>query len=303
MNAAEDRRLAVSYRECRTINRRHGKTYYWSTTLLPRDRRRHVHALYAFCRHADDIVDDLGDAPLNERAAALASYGQEFRSALAAGQSDHVVLAAVVDTVRQFGIEPSCFDRFLRSMTMDLTVSRYETYADLEDYMDGSAAVIGEMMLPVLGAADPVLRRSARALGVAFQLTNFLRDVGEDLLRHRVYLPQEDLVRFGTDPAARSVTPEWRALMRFEIARTRRLYMIADEGIDRLPEPARRCMRAARLLYSEILAEVEARDYDVFAGRASVPASRKLSTVARMAVGRPLGSRRSAERDVIATTR
>jgi phytoene synthase len=278
--------LAASYERCRAINRRHGTTYYWSTMLLPADRRPHVHALYAFCRHADDIVDDLGDAPIADRAAALEAYGDEFRRAVAHGHADHDVLSAVVDTARRFAIEPSCFDRFLRSMTMDLTVSRYETYADLEDYMDGSAAVIGEMMLPVLGATEPDAKRPARALGIAFQLTNFLRDVEEDLRRDRVYLPQEDLVRFGADPADRVVTPEWRALMRFEIARARQLYVIADPGIERLPGRSARCIRAARVLYSEILGHIEDLDYDVFSRRASVPLVRKLSTVARIGVGR-----------------
>jgi phytoene synthase len=278
--------LTASYERCRAINRRHGTTYYWSTMLLPADRRPHVHALYAFCRHADDIVDGLGDASVADRAAALEAYGEAFRAAITHGHSDHEVLAAVVDTARRFEIEASCFDRFLRSMTMDLTVSRYETYTDLEDYMDGSAAVIGEMMLPVLGAFLPEARRPARALGVAFQLTNFLRDVEEDLRRDRVYLPQEDLNRFDADPADRAVTPEWRALMRFEIARARQLYVIADAGIDGLPGRSARCIRAARVLYSEILDRIEALDYDVFSQRASVPLVRKLSTVARIGAGR-----------------
>jgi phytoene synthase len=288
-----DRQLAASYDHCRAINRRHGTTYYWSTMLLAGERRPHVHALYAFCRHADDIVDDLGDAPVAERGAALQAYGDEFRRGLAEGRSDDIVLAAVVDTVRRFSIDASCFDRFLRSMTMDLSVSHYETYADLEHYMDGSAAVIGEMMLPVLGATEPDQIEPARALGIAFQLTNFLRDVEEDLRRNRVYLPQEDLRRFGADPTVRAVTPEWRALMRFEIERTREIYAVADRGIDRLPGRSAGCMRAARMLYSEILDEIEAADFDVFTRRASVGLLRKLTTVARFGIGRPRSRRRT----------
>src|SRR4029079_8966564 len=129
------------------------------------------------------------------------------RRDLGAGGSDHEVLAAVVDTVRRFDIDPACIDRCLRSMTMDLTTTTYETFDDLCDYMDGSAAVIGEMMLPLLGTRSPAAREPARMLGLAFQLTNFLRDVGEDLERGRVYVPQEDLRRFGADPTARMVTP------------------------------------------------------------------------------------------------
>ncbi|MFM7060415.1 MAG: phytoene/squalene synthase family protein, partial [Actinomycetes bacterium] len=192
--------LAASYERCRELNRAYGTTYYASTFLLPAAKRPHVHALYGFCRYADDIVDDLGPAPTEERAAALADFGARFARDLEAGDSDDLVLKAVVDTVRRFGIGYDCFRRFLRSMTMDLTVGTYETFDDLMEYMDGSAAVIGEMMLPILEPTD--MKRAfqpARDLGDAFQLTNFLRDVNEDLDRGRVYIPQADLREFGVD--------------------------------------------------------------------------------------------------------
>jgi len=279
--------LDESYALCREFNKRHGTTYYMSTLVLPAASRPHVHALYGFARYADDIVDDLGPIPVAERAAALASFGQRFFADLAAGRSDDPVLAAVVDTVRRFDIPAGCFHRFLRSMTMDLTVERYETWPDLLDYMDGSAAVIGEMMLPILGPHAPEAWGRARDLGNAFQLTNFLRDVAEDLDRGRVYLPQEDLRRFGVDLAGRRCTPELVALMRFEIARCRELYASADEGIAMLPPRSARCIRAARLLYSGILERIEAQGHDVFARRATVPTWRKALTVARLAVPVP----------------
>jgi phytoene synthase len=126
------------------------------------------------------------------------------------------VLAALVHTVVELDIDPDALHRFLHSMAMDLDVERYETWDDLCGYMDGSAAVIGEMMVPVLGPADRAAAiPPARDLGIAFQLTNFLRDVGEDLDRGRVYLPQEDLRRFGAVPSLRTVTPEWRRLVAF----------------------------------------------------------------------------------------
>jgi phytoene synthase len=220
----------------------------------------------------------LDDRPVEERAAALVEFGTRFRADLAAGHSDHPVLAAVVDTVRAAGIAPSCFDRFLHSMTMDLTTSSYATFNDLLGYMDGSAAVIGEMMLPVLRPLDPAAFEPARALGIAFQLTNFLRDIGEDLDRGRVYLPQEDLDRFGADPWERRVTPAWRAFMQFEIERTRAIYAEADPGIAMLPARSARCVAAARMLYSRILERVERNDYDVFTRRARVPAYEKATT-------------------------
>jgi phytoene synthase len=274
--------LEESYERCRQLNKRHGTTYYASTLVLPKVKQHHVHALYGFCRYADDIVDDLGPAPVEQRAEALAAFGARFFADLERGRSDDPVLKAVVHTVRAFDIDPDAFRRFLRSMTMDLTVTTYETFADLEDYMDGSAAVIGEMMLPILEPADPdAARPHARDLGNAFQLTNFLRDVGEDLDRGRVYLPQEDLRRFGADPWLRRVTPQWEALMRFEIERVRRLYVSADLGIGMLPARSARCITAARILYSRILEVIEANGYDVFSQRARVPGWQKAALVAR----------------------
>lgn len=274
--------LAESYERCRQLNREHGTTYYWSTYLLPKAKRPHVHALYGFCRFADDVVDDLGPATTDAREAALTDLGDRFFADLDAGDSDDLVLKAVVDTVRRFEIDPECFRRFLRSMAMDLTVASYETYEDLAAYMDGSAAVIGEMMLPILEPPDLVeATPPARALGDAFQLTNFLRDVAEDLDRGRVYVPQEDLRRFGADPARRVADEAWCELMRFEIERTRALYAEADAGIDRLPPSSARCVRSARILYSRILEVIEAQQYDVFTRRARVPTWKKLLVVAR----------------------
>jgi phytoene synthase len=176
-------------------------------------------------------------------------------------------------------------------MAMDLDTAKYATWGDLVDFMDGSAAVIGEMMLPVLRPTDAAALRPARDLGVAFQLTNFLRDVGEDLDRGRIYLPQEDLERFGADPQTRTATPEWVALMRFEIARNREIYAAADRGIPMLPGRSARCVHTARVLYSEILDRIEAIGYDVFSARARVPAPRKLAVAVRSLLRPAPGSR------------
>jgi phytoene synthase len=277
--------LDESYERCRRLNKQYGTTYYWSTYLLPRVKRHHVHALYGFCRHADDIVDDLGDVPTAERERALTDFGDRFFADLAAGGSDDPVLKAVVHTVRSFAIDPDCFRRFLRSMAMDLSIAEYETYDDLLLYMDGSAAVIGEMMLPILEPHDlEAARPHARDLGNAFQLTNFLRDVDEDLDRGRVYLPQEDVRKFGAEAALRErrVTPELVDLLRFEIARTRELYDSADLGVGMLPPASARCIAGARALYSRILERIEENGYDVFSKRARVPAWEKLAVAARL---------------------
>jgi 15-cis-phytoene synthase len=275
--------LEQSYAHCKVLNKRNGTTYYWATQVLPSVKRHHVHALYGFCRHADDIVDDLGDVSTDVRAKALTDFGDRFFEDLDAGDSDDLVLKAMVHTVRAFRIDPECVRRFLHSMTMDLTVERYETYDDLLVYMDGSAAVIGEMMLPILEPTDPAAFEPARELGNAFQLTNFLRDVDEDLDRGRVYVPQEDIRRFGAESAfeTRTATPEFVALMRFEIERVRALYEVADSGLVHLPGRSQRCIRAARDLYSRILDEIEAQDHDVFRARARVATWRKATTAGR----------------------
>ena len=156
---------------CREFNKRHGTTYYWSTKVLPKVKQHHVHALYAFARYADDIVDEIPshggrDVPIEVRAAALADFGERFFTDLEAGSSDDPVLKAVVHTVQAFDIDVDAFHRFLRSMTMDLTIDSYETWDDLLVYMDGSAAVIGEMMLPILEPTDyAVALPHARDLG------------------------------------------------------------------------------------------------------------------------------------------
>lgn len=277
--------VADGYARCAAITREHGTTYWWGTRLLPPEARRHVHAVYALARLADDIVDDAGPEPGPEAAAALDAFEARFAAALAAGRSDDPVTAAVVETVRDRDIDEECFRRFFASMRADLTVRSYETWHDLLGYMDGSAAVIGEMMLPVLEPATEA-REAARSLGLAFQLTNFLRDVGEDLDRGRVYVPQEDLRRFGADPSLRRVTPEWRALMAFEVERNRRLYREADPGLPALPLDARRCVATARVLYARILERIEEADYDVFASRARVPTPAKAALAARMVTAR-----------------
>ncbi len=292
-----EQRLREGYRECVRLTWQHGTTYFWGAVLLPRAQRRHVHAVYALCRLADDIVDapratsDADRVPATR--AALADFQRRFEQAVTDPAAAEPVLAAVATTVRASGIEMECFERFFNAMSMDLDTERYETWQELLDYMEGSAAVIGEMMLPVLRPTSPAATEPARALGFAFQLTNFLRDVDEDLDRGRVYIPQEDLRRFGADPSRRRVDQTWRELMSFEIERNRELYRQADEGLRHLPGASARCVATARLLYSKILDLVEANDYDVFHGRLRLPTWRKALTALEGTVRVP-GSVRGA---------
>lgn len=281
------------YRRCAAITRRHGTTYYWGVALLPVERRRHVHAVYALCRAADDIVDEPGattPGQVRDTERRLAAFRHTVLEAVDGAPVEDPVLAAVVRTLRSCALEQAVLDRFFGAMATDLTTTRYETWEDLLGYMDGSAAVIGEMMLPVLRPTTPDALAPARALGLAFQLTNFIRDVAEDLDRGRVYLPQADLRAHGADPALRRVTPQWRSFLAEQIERNRGLYAEADRGIPMLPDTSARCVATARTLYSQILDRIEAADHDVFTERVRVPTRIKAATAAAALVRRPRGA-------------
>ncbi|HEU4493599.1 MAG TPA: phytoene/squalene synthase family protein, partial [Rubrobacteraceae bacterium] len=189
--------LAESYELCRRAQRAHSRTYYFSTRLFPPEVRPHVHALYAFMRYADEIVDNPGATSLEEQLCALEAFEEETLAAVAGDEVPNPVLRAYADTVRVCGIDPEDIIAFMKSMKMDTRVFRYPTYEDLAVYTYGSAAVVGLMMCRVVGVADRRADVHAETLGVAMQLTNFLRDIGEDWRRGRIYLPLEDLERFG----------------------------------------------------------------------------------------------------------
>lgn len=279
--AGVDQGLAAAYESCRKLHKRHGRTYYLATRLLPAWKRRHVHALYGFARYADEIVDRAEELAPAERASRLRDWSDRFF----AGDTGDALLPAVLHTIAVFGLDRDDFTKFLRSMAMDLTVTSYQTYDDLLDYMDGSAAVIGTMMLPILGSSDlTAAREPARQLGIAFQLTNFIRDVAEDLDLGRVYLPGEHLDAFNVTRAdldRRRSTPQIKDLIAYEVSKAREHYAAAAAGIPLLNPGSQACVRTAYHLYGGILDEIAATDYDVFSGRATVPNRRRAAVVIR----------------------
>ena len=276
-----DPHLRESYELCRELNAAHGKTDYLPTLLLPPTKRPYVHALYGFARYADEIVDDLASTLTDEQKADwLDTWGQEFLADIERGFSDDPVCRAVVDTVLTWGIPTEYFVAFLHSMRMDLTVTEYRTFDDLYEYVYGSAAVIGLQMIPVLEPTSPEAYDRAKDLGVAFQLANFVRDIGEDLDRGRVYLPLDELADFGVTRAnleARIATPAVKAALAFQIARVKELEERARPGIALLHPSSQDCIEAARVLYCGIVDEVVANDYEVFTSRATVPMTRRLA--------------------------
>ena len=283
-----DPQLVDSYLRCQRLNAEHGKTYYLATMLLPPGKRPFVHALYGFARYADEIVDDLASTLTpQQKADELRRWGDALFDDLRWGGSDDPIRAAVVDTTLRWEIPAEHFEAFLHSMAMDLTVEHYDTYEDLYEYVYGSAAVIGLQMVPILEPAHPDAYPRAEALGVAFQLANFIRDVGEDLQRGRIYLPLAELERFGVsaeDLRARRLTPEITAALQFQIARVRRLERYARPGIAMLHPAAQDCIETARILYCGIVDEVEDIGYDVFDRRATVPMGRRLRVAGPAAV-------------------
>jgi len=290
-----DASLRASYERCKRLNAEHGKTYYLATLLLPPRKRPYVHSLYGFARYADEIVDDLSSTLSDqEKADWLGWWGDEILADLRRGRSHDPVGRALVDTVRTWEIPLEHFEAFLHSMRMDLTVRDYATYDALFEYVYGSAAVIGLQMVPILEPTSPEAYDRAMDLGVAFQLANFIRDVGEDLERGRVYLPLDELAEHGVsrdDLERRVATPAIKAALAAQIARVRMLEERSRPGIAMLSPDSQPCIEAARVLYCGIVDEVEKIDYEVFEHRATVPLRRRLA-VAGPAWARAVRARR-----------
>lgn len=272
--------LEQSYEECKRLNALHGKTYYLATLLLPAKKRPPVHALYGFARYADEIVDDLASTLSDEeKAHELRTWGSGVLADLRRGESDDLIGRALVDTVATYSIPLDYFEAFMTSMEMDLTVTRYNNYEELMTYVYGSAVVIGLEMLPILGYSDPRAIEAATALGTAFQLANFIRDIGEDIDRGRIYMPLDELARFGVSEEMlleRQMTPQIVEAIKFQIARVRDLQFTADAGIKYLDPISRPCIRAASELYCGIVDEIEANGYDIFTKRATTSQWRRL---------------------------
>jgi 15-cis-phytoene synthase len=279
-------RLRAAYQRCRELNARHGRTYYLATKLLTGAQRPAVHALYGFARWADDIVDDVPPGTSTaEVAARLDGLRRDLFAGLERGSSDDPILAAVVDTAGRYQLAPDLFTDFMDSMRMDLEATSYPDRAALDRYVHGSAEVIGLQVLPVLGTVGPRPEAApyAAALGKAFQLTNFLRDIDEDLMRHRVYLPADELAAYGVDRDLLTwchVNHRTEKRVRRALAAqhdiTHGVYRFARIGVNLLAPRSRPCVATALTLYSEILDRIEAIDFAVFSRRATVGPRRRL---------------------------
>ena len=265
--------LERAYAHCVAVTQEHSKTFYTASALLAPAKRQAVRALYAFCRISDDLVD----RTQGDRLAALEAWRKRslFGDPVAGtpAASNALVALAWTDTRARFGIPARYAHQLIDGVARDIRTTRYETFGELAEYAYGVASTVGLMSMHITGFSGLEAIPYAVKLGVALQLTNILRDVGEDWEAGRLYLPRDELAAYGLDEAdvaAGWVDDRWRAFMRFQIARNRRLYAEALPGVGMLHADGRFAIAAAAELYRRILEDIEAHDYDVFARRAHV---------------------------------
>jgi phytoene synthase len=265
--------LADAYAVCEMITRHHSKSFFLATAFLPPEKRRAIRALYAFCRWSDDIVD----VPEND-----IGYSLEGWAVHAHGDPHHTpfdpVLMAWNDTRRRYHLDPTVIDDLLAGVRMDLSINRYDTFDDLWTYCYRVASTVGLLSMQIIGYEEGATPYAIK-MGIALQLTNILRDVGEDARRGRIYIPLDELDRFGLSEGEileGVLDDRYRRLMQFQMERTQRLYDEAEAGIALLNKEGRYAVAAACTIYQAILPAIERNGYDNHTRRAFVPTAQKL---------------------------
>jgi phytoene synthase len=296
----ETRELAENYQRCMEYTRAHASTFYFASFFLPAEKRKAAFAVYSFCRYADNIVDASTVTAQRHRGAnGIDSLRDQLRYLYSSSAHMDTKLIALRDTVMRYEIPERYFLDLLRGLTMDLDGRQYASFEDVKDYCYCVASTVGLIMARIFGVSSQGALQHAENLGIAMQLTNILRDIGEDLRRGRVYLPMRELEHFGypaSDLSRMLVTDSFRSLMQFQIGRARDYYRKGVGGITTLPRDGSQfCARLMATTYSRILDDIEANDYDVFLRRAHVPFSRKCAIAASSAFrlispGRPTSS-------------
>jgi phytoene synthase len=274
---AGDASLRKAYNQAEKITSQYSKSFYFASGLLPEEKRSAVRALYAFCRTVDDIVDESSDS---ERDCQLDYWRAMVDSA--SFEENDLVAAAWADTLTRYHIPRHYALQLIDGVARDLFQARYQTFEELATYCYGVASTVGLMSMYIVGFHTSDAVPYAIKLGVALQMTNILRDVGEDYQVGRLYLPREELAFYGiqeADIAQGRITDNWRQFMRFQIDRTRQLYEESWPGVKMLEREGQLAIGAASVFYQGILDEIEKSDYDVFSRRASLSALAKVSRI------------------------
>ncbi len=283
MRMKSDKLSAAGFDFARRVTAYYSKSFYLSASILPRKRRWATYAVYAFCRYADNLIDKPRDRSQQELIDEIDSCAAELRTAYRTGESEHPVLGAFVRVAQEYGIPLEYPLDLLRGVKMDIQQQRYRSFNELYLFCYRVAGVVGLMMTHVLGYRDKDAFRYAERLGVAMQLTNILRDIKEDKDMGRVYLPEDELRRFGVleqDILDEKMTPEFRRLMEFQVNRADRYYREAQDGIQMLDRKSRYAISSASRIYRGILRRIEERGFNPFMGRVFVSNSRKLLILA-----------------------
>ncbi len=270
--------LDSAYRKCASITAANSRTFHLAASLLGPEKQRVVHALYAFCRRTDDLVDRPGKDPRGD-------LEEWLQTAMSRDVPDDPVLLAFADTRLRYRIPSAYVEQLVRGVGRDLGRVRYETFDELSQYAYGVASTVGLMVMHVVGFTGAEAIPHAVKLGVALQLTNILRDVGADWADGRLYLPQDELSIFGlgeSDIADGRITGRWRAFMAYQVERNRRLYTEAWPGISMLGKDGQLAIAAAARLYQGILDDIQAHDGNVFTCRAHLGTAAKLSRLPRI---------------------
>lgn len=279
--SSDDLRLRkAGLEECRRITKKFGTSFYFATQFFPGEVREGIYAIYAFARIPDEIVDDPTLTDHDEAIKRLNEWVERWRRAMQMGSSDDPVLNFIAVQFAKYGIPTDECEAFLRSMFMDEAKFSYANYGELEEYMYGSAGVIGLMVTRVVGYSSDDAFEYAKKLGYAFQLTNFLRDIREDYEDlGRVYMPQDELAKFGltnADIAHQNRDERFVEFMKFQIERNRQVYREALPGIKMLHWRGRLAVRVSYVLYKAILGEIERANYNVYAGRVRTNRQQKI---------------------------
>ena len=271
-----------AYEYCRRITREAAGNFYYAFVTLPRHRRRAMYAAYAYCRLCDDLSDD--DLPIDEKTRRIQGIDALLEEARA-GNPDGPVFEAIAHAAAEYDIPYEDLTEVARGVEMDLTISRYETFEDLATYCYRVASVVGLISIQIMGYTDQRAREYAIDLGLAMQITNILRDIREDAERGRIYIPQEDLRRFGyteEDLLAGTVNDQFRSLMEFEVARAREYFERGKRLIKLLPVRTRAFPAVLGGLYGRVLDRIEARNYNVFEGRVGLSTREKVGLAVRL---------------------